>query len=249
MSPIENINKEALPRHIAIIMDGNGRWARNKGNVRVFGHKSAIEAVRDTTEGAAELGVDYLTLFAFSTENWKRPRLEVEALMQLLVETIRKETPTLIKNGIRLSAIGNLERLPKRCINELQEAIALTRDNKRMTLTLALSYGARADMISATQKIARQILDGEFSPDQIDEGIISNALSTADMPDPELLIRTSGEMRISNFLLWEIAYAELFITKKYWPDFRREDLHDAILDFQRRERRFGQISEQIQSNP
>ncbi|MEM7512039.1 MAG: isoprenyl transferase [Bacteroidota bacterium] len=246
MSIRDQINFNKLPRHIAVIMDGNGRWARQKGNIRVFGHKSAITAVRDTTEGAAELGIDYLTLFAFSTENWRRPRAEVEALMALLVESIRKETATLLKNDIKLNAIGNLEELPKRCRRELQEAIDLTSNGQRMTLTLALSYGARSDLISAMRRLAGDVQEGKINPEDINEQIVSKALSTADMPDPELLIRTSGEFRISNFLLWEIAYSELFMTPKYWPDFRREDLYEAILDFQKRERRFGKVSDQIQ---
>ncbi|MCL4149944.1 UNVERIFIED_CONTAM: hypothetical protein GTU68_023368 [Idotea baltica] len=227
-------------------MDGNGRWARTKGNIRVFGHRSAIKAVRDTTEGAAELGIKHLTLFAFSTENWNRPKLEVNALMSLLVDTIEKETPTLMKNDIKLNAIGNLSQLPKKCNANLQKAIDATSQNKRMTLTLALSYGARADIIEATRKIAEKVKKGEVATADIDEAMVCNHLSTAQMPDPELLIRTSGEYRISNFLLWEIAYSEIYITKKLWPDFRRQDLFEAIIDYQKRERRFGMISEQIQ---
>lgn len=245
MSLKDEIDLYKLPSHLAIIMDGNGRWARQKGNARIFGHRSAIEAVRDTTEAAAELGVSYLTLFAFSTENWRRPKLEVEALMQLLIETIRKETSTLMDNDIRLHAVGHLDQLPSRCRRSLDEAIAMTSDNRRMTLTLALSYGSRADIVQAVQKISLQVLAGTIQPKDIDEASIKEALSTADMPDPELLIRTSGERRISNFLLWEIAYAEVYFTQKLWPDFRREDLYAALLDFQRRERRFGKTSEQI----
>ena len=245
MSLIDQINPHALPRHIAVIMDGNGRWARSKGNLRVFGHRSAIKAVRDTTEGAAELGVEYLTLFAFSTENWRRPKREVDALMTLLVETIRKESATLMDNNIRLKAIGNISQLPNKCRRELQEAIELTQENERMTLTLALSYGSRADIVNAARELARQVEAGLLSPDQIDEETFTQTLSTHEMPDPELLIRTSGESRISNFLLWEIAYAEFFFTPKFWPDFRREDLFEAIHNFQQRERRFGKISEQI----
>lgn len=247
MSLLEQIDKTSLPKHIAIIMDGNGRWARSKGNARVFGHRSAVKAVRDTTEGAAELGIKYLTLYAFSTENWNRPKLEVNALMRLLVDTIRKETTTLMDNDIRLNAIGNLDQLPGKCKRQLQEAMEITQHNSRMVLTLALSYGARADMIDATQKIAKAVAAGTIDPDEINESTFSNHLSTANLPDPELMIRTSGEFRISNFLLWEIAYTELYITDKLWPDFRREDLHTAITDFQKRERRFGKISEQIQN--
>lgn len=239
------IDKNALPRHVAVIMDGNGRWALKKGSSRLFGHRSGLKAVREVIEGAGEIGIEYLTLFAFSTENWRRPRIEVEALMQLLVDSIRKETKFLHENGIKLNAIGNLSALPRKCYQELQDAIELTKDNTSMTLTLALSYGARSDMIAAIKKIVGLVNEGIYSSDEIDEKIISNALSTAAIPDPDLLIRTSGELRVSNFLLWEIAYAEIFVTHKYWPDFRREDLQEAIVDFQSRERRFGKISEQI----
>lgn len=247
MSLIEQIDKTALPRHIAVIMDGNGRWARAKGNARVFGHRSAIKAVRDTTEGAAELGIEYLTLFAFSTENWNRPKLEVNALMNLLVDTIRKETSTLMDNDVRLNAIGNLDQLPGSCGKRLRESMEITQHNKRMTLTLALSYGARADMVQAIQKMMLDAIAGKVAPETIDETTVSTYLSTTNIPDPELLIRTSGEYRISNFLLWEIAYSEIYFTPKLWPDFRRKDLHEAIIDFQKRERRFGKISEQIQN--
>ncbi len=247
MSLKEQIQIERLPQHIAIIMDGNGRWARKQGNLRVFGHRSAIKAVRDTTEGAAELGIKYLTLYAFSTENWNRPQMEVDALMTLLVDTIGRETATLMKNNIRLHAIGHLDRLPGNCAKGLQEAIAKTKGNSRMTLTLALSYGGRSDILEATRKIAEAVKSGILDPAQIDETTFSAALSTAGIPHPELLVRTSGEHRISNFLLWEIAYTELFITSTLWPDFRREHLYEAIIDYQKRERRFGKISEQIQS--
>ncbi|WNJ16490.1 isoprenyl transferase [Pontibacter sp. G13] len=242
----EQIDPHKLPKHIAIIMDGNGRWAKSRGSERVFGHRNAITAVREAAEGCAEIGVEYLTLFAFSTENWRRPPTEVRALMTLLVETIGKEVKTLMDNGIRLRAIGNIEQLPARAQKRLAEAMETTKDNKRMTLTLALSYGARADMTQAIRDISKRIASGEISPDQIDEELVSQYLSTSYAPDPELLIRTSGEHRISNFLLWEIAYAEIFFMPKLWPDFRREDLHEAILNFQNRERRFGKISEQIQ---
>ncbi|MEZ4825278.1 MAG: isoprenyl transferase [Bacteroidia bacterium] len=248
MSFKEQIDPSNLPRHIAIIMDGNGRWARTKGNARVFGHRSAIKAVRDTTEAAAELGIGFLTLFAFSTENWNRPKAEVAALMQLLVKTIQDETPTLIDNDVRLNAIGHIHRLPASCRDMLAESMKVTENNRRMTLTLALSYGSRTDLTDAVRKIAESVQKGEISPDQINEEVIQQSLSTAAMPDPELLIRTSGEYRISNFLLWEIAYSEIFFTEKLWPDFRREDLYEAIADYQKRERRFGKISEQIQTN-
>ena len=245
MHPDERIDLAALPKHIAIIMDGNGRWARTKGNVRIFGHRSAIKAVRETTETTAELGIPYLTLYAFSTENWGRPKAEVEALMMLLVDTIRKETSTLLENDIRLRVIGKIEDLPARCRNALFKTMELTRNNSRMTLTLALSYGARQDISEAMTAIGQKVSTGEISVTDIDEKLISNHLSTAYMPDPELIIRTSGEFRISNFLLWEIAYSEIYITDKFWPDFRKEDLYQAIVDFQHRERRFGMISEQI----
>ncbi len=247
MSLKEKVEGGSLPAHIAVIMDGNGRWARTKGNDRIFGHRSAIKAVRDTTEACAELGVPYLTLYAFSTENWRRPKAEVNALMALLIETIRKETKTLMDNSIRLETIGFTDQLPKRAQKNLAEAKELTRENDRMTLTLALSYGSRADLIRATQHLAQQVKDGIIDASDIDEERISQALSTSFAPDPELLIRTSGEHRISNFLLWEIAYTEIYFTPKFWPDFRRDDLYEAILDFQKRERRFGQISEQIQT--
>lgn len=245
MDNYAEIDKQKLPRHIAVIMDGNGRWAKSKGNIRIFGHKSAIQAVRETAETAAELGVEYLTLYAFSTENWKRPRMEVEALMMLLVETIRSELPTLQKNNIRLHAIGNLQDLPEKCRRQLDEAIHATRNNDRMTLTLALSYGARNDLMQAVQQIAQKVQQGGLLPAEVNEQTIKAHLSTHDMPDPELLIRTSGEFRISNFLLWEIAYTEIYITHKFWPDFRKQDLVEAILNFQQRERRFGKTGEQI----
>jgi undecaprenyl diphosphate synthase len=244
----DQINQEKLPRHVAIIMDGNGRWAKKKGNVRIFGHRSAIKAVRDVTEGAAELGVKYLTLYAFSTENWNRPKAEVNALMQLLVDSLAKELPTLMDNDIRLNSIGNVEDLPGKCASRLQEVIEKTKDNQRMTLSLALSYGSRSDLTHAMRLIAEQVANGQIAPEAIDQNLIKSHLSTHDMPDPELLIRTSGEFRVSNFLLWEIAYTEIYITEKLWPDFRREDLFEAILDFQQRERRFGKISEQIKNH-
>ena len=246
MVPLKDqIDPLALPQHIAVIMDGNGRWARTKGNDRIFGHRSAIKAVRDTTEGCAELGVKYLTLYAFSTENWNRPKSEVMALMTLLVETIRKETKTLTENDIRLQTIGEVERLPESCQRNLRETIERTAHHQRMTLTLALSYGARADMTMAVQRLAAEAKVGTLDPTSITPERISQALSTHYMPDPELMIRTSGEYRISNFLLWEMAYTEIYFTPKFWPDFRRDDLYQAILDYQRRERRFGKISEQI----
>lgn len=243
----ENLDPSRIPEHIAIIMDGNGRWAKQKGNSRIFGHQSAIEAVRDTTEGAAAAGVKYLTLYAFSTENWNRPKFEVNALMELLVMTIRKEVPTLMENNIRLRTIGQMEDLPSGCQRQLEEAMRMTEGNTRMVLNLALSYGGRRDILNATRKIVQDVLDGRLQPDNIQEETISKNLSTSFMPDPELMVRTSGEFRISNFLLWELAYSEIYITQKFWPDFRRADLYDAIADYQKRERRFGKTSEQIQS--
>jgi len=241
----ELVDLSRLPKHIAIIMDGNGRWAKKKGAMRVFGHQSAIKAVREATELCAELGVSHLTLYAFSTENWNRPKLEVSALMQLLVSTIRKETKTLIDNDVRLNAIGNISDLPNSCQRELEEAIEITKNNKRMTLTLALSYSGRWDIAEATKKIAEEVQNGRLDTENINEVTFKNYLSTAGMPDPELLIRTSGEVRISNFLLWQLAYAELYFVDLLWPDFRKEHLIEAIQSYQKRERRFGKTSEQI----
>lgn len=239
------INLEKLPRHIAVIMDGNGRWAKEHGMPRVFGHRNGVKAVRDTTEACAELGVEYLTLYAFSTENWSRPQMEVNALMTLLVETIKNEIKTLNDNSIRLQAIGDISKLPAKSQKALSSAIEDTRQNTRMTLVLALNYSSRWEIVEAAKKLARQAQSGELQPDEIDDTVFSNALSTQGMPDPELLIRTSGETRISNYLLWQIAYTELYFTPIRWPDFRREHLYEAILDFQRRERRFGKTSEQL----
>ncbi|MCS7074360.1 MAG: isoprenyl transferase [Bacteroidia bacterium] len=239
------IDKQKLPSHIAIIMDGNGRWAKQRGGLRVFGHRSGVQAVRDTIEGAAELGIPFVTLYAFSTENWQRPQYEVDALMELMVTTLEQERDTFINNHVRLRTIGDIKRLPQRCQQELQEVIRLTENNQRMTLTLALSYGSRQDLTQAMQKLAKQVQEGTLQPESIDEQTIRSALSTYFLPDPELLIRTSGEYRISNYLLWEIAYSEIYVTPKLWPDFRREDLYDALLDFQKRERRFGKTSEQL----
>ncbi|MEM1325690.1 MAG: isoprenyl transferase [Bacteroidota bacterium] len=242
---LDQIDKSRLPKHIAIIMDGNGRWAKQKGRPRVFGHRSAVQAVRETTETAAELGVEYLTLYAFSTENWKRPALEVSALMTLLVDTIRGELETLNKNNIRLQAIGNIQKLPKKSYHALLEGIENTKKNTRMTLNLALNYSAKWEIMNAVKEIAGQVKSGSVQPEDITEHLFSNYLATKGMPDPELLIRTSGEARISNFLLWQIAYAELYFTDIFWPDFRKENLYEAIVSFQNRERRFGKISEQL----
>jgi undecaprenyl diphosphate synthase len=241
----QRIDLEKLPRHIAVIMDGNGRWARQRGKERIFGHENGVTSVRDTVEAAAELGVPYLTFYAFSTENWCRPKKEVETLMQLLVEAIRNETPKLNENGVKLGAIGNLKALPPRCRQELQQAIELTAHNNRLLVNVALSYSSRWEMVNAAQKIAQKVQAGELKPEEIDEQLIDDHLETAGIPDPDLLIRTSGELRISNFLLWQIAYSELYFTPVLWPDFRKKHFFQAIIDYQRRERRFGKTVEQI----
>ncbi len=241
----DRIDQGNVPTHIAIIMDGNGRWAKQKGRERIFGHRSAVESVRQSTEGAAELGVKHLTLYAFSTENWNRPRAEVNALMKLLVNTIHSEVSTLNKNNIRLNAIGNIAALPGNCTEVLNDAIARTAENDGLQLNLALSYSSRWEIVEAVKKIAKDVESGAVSSDAIDEGMFENYLNTQGIPDPELLIRTSGELRISNYLLWQIAYAELYFTETLWPDFRKEDLFQAILDYQQRERRFGKTSEQL----
>jgi len=239
------INKERLPRHVAIIMDGNGRWAKGKGKFRVFGHTKGVDTVKEITETAADLGIKYLTLYAFSTENWSRPIKEVNALMDLLVRTIKKEMPTLMKNNIRLDAIGNLDSLPVKCLANLNEAKEKTSNNSGMTLVLALSYSAKWDSCDAVKRIAGDVQSGLVQKDQINDELISKYLSTHGVPEPELLIRTSGELRISNFLLWEIAYSELYFTDVLWPDFSKEELFKALIDYQSRERRFGKTSEQI----
>jgi undecaprenyl diphosphate synthase len=241
----EQINIEHLPKHIAIIMDGNGRWAKEHGKPRLFGHQNAIQSVREVNEACAELGVEYLTLYAFSTENWNRPGDEVSGLMTLLSQTIKKETSTLLKNGIRLNAIGDTDRMSEGIRDQLFRAIEATSHGTRMQLNLALSYSGRWDITNAVRKMAQAAKDGKLQPDDITEEIISKSLSTAGMPDPELLIRTSGELRISNFLMWQLAYSELYFTDKYWPDFRKDDLYEAILNYQHRERRFGKTSEQL----
>lgn len=239
------ISLQKLPKHIAIIMDGNGRWAKQKGRIRIFGHKSAVVAVRETVEAAAEIGIKFLTLYAFSTENWKRPQREVDALMELLVTTISKERETFKKNNIRLTTIGDIQSLPKNCYKELLGAMEYTKDNSRMTLVLALNYSSKWEIIKATKQLAQAVQDNKIKVDDINETLFASHLSTHFIPDPELLIRTSGEYRISNFLLWQIAYSELFFTQKLWPDFRKNDLYEAILDYQNRERRFGMTSEQL----
>src|ERR1035437_1180578 len=245
MSLKEKINPAKLPQHIAIIMDGNGRWAKQQGQHRIFGHEQGVKSVRETVEAAAEVGVKFLTLYAFSTENWNRPQEEVIALMQLLVHTINAETKTLNKNRIRLQAIGDLKSLPTDCYNELQEAIENTKNNSRMTLVLALSYSSHWEIMNAVKEIAQQIENKTLSAAAITEETFKSHLCTSNIPDPELIIRTSGEHRISNFLLWQLAYSELYFTDKLWPDFGKEDLFEAILDYQNRERRFGKTSEQL----
>lgn len=230
-----------LPVHIACIMDGNGRWAKAQGKLRVAGHKEGVESVRDITEACAQLGVQHLTLYTFSTENWNRPAAEVTALMELLVRTLRKEADRLNKNNIRLGVLGDLSRLPARGQREMQEAIDLTSGNTRMTLNLALSYSGRWELARATKRIGERIQAGEIRPEDVTEEMISGVLETNSIPDPDLLIRTGGEHRISNFLLWQIAYAELYFSEEFWPDFRRNQLYDAIRDFQDRERRFGRV--------
>lgn len=241
----EIIDLENIPQHIAIIMDGNGRWAKAKGKNRVFGHRSGVKAVREATESAAEIGVKFLTLYAFSSENWNRPIKEVSALMELLVRTTRMELKTLLKNDVKLNVIGEMHHLPKRCQEELQEAMENTKNNQRMTLSLALSYSSRNEITKMVKTAITQYKENELSLEEVTPEWISNNLYTAQMPDPELLIRTSGEYRISNFLLWQLAYSELYFTDKFWPDFNREDLYKAIYDYQKRERRFGKTSDQI----
>jgi undecaprenyl diphosphate synthase len=247
MSFKEKINLEKLPQHIAIIMDGNGRWARKQGFDRVFGHEHGVDAVRNAAEASAELGVRYLTLYAFSTENWNRPKTEVKSLMTLFVETIRKEIDTLNKNNIQLNAIGDLESLPEENYLRLMETIEETSKNDRMVLTLAMSYSSRWEITEALRRILKEQKTHNYKEENITEELIAQHLDTSGLPDPELLIRTSGEMRISNFLLWQIAYAELFFTPVLWPDFTKENLYEAIVDYQNRERRFGLTSEQIKS--
>ena len=232
-----------IPSHVACIMDGNGRWARAQGKSRVAGHREGVASVRDVTEAAAQIGVGHLTLYTFSTENWNRPAAEVSALMELLVRTVRKEAEKLHRNGIRLGAIGDLDRLPARGQRELAEAMALTEGNDRMTLTLALSYGSRWEITEAVRQIAAAVRDGRLDPDAVTEDTVSGALQTAGLPDPDLLVRTAGEMRVSNFLLWQIAYTELYVTDRCWPDFRRAALYDAVRSYQDRDRRFGRVDE------
>ena len=245
MSTIAEIKKGRLPQHLAIIMDGNGRWAKQRGKLRVFGHENGVKAVRETVETAAKIGIEHLTLYAFSTENWKRPKLEVETLMKLLVASLRKELKTLNDNNIRLRAIGRIESLPQKALKELREVMEMTGKNTGTTLTLALSYGSREELTTAVKSLCTKVKNNIISPGNIDEAIINEHLYTHDLPDVDLLIRTSGEYRISNFLLWQIAYAELYFTDVFWPDFSEQHLIEALKDYQNRERRFGKTSEQL----
>jgi len=241
----EQLDINKLPQHVAVIMDGNGRWAKNQGKIRHFGHESGVLSVKDIVEGCADIGIKYLTVYAFSTENWNRPAEEVNALMELLISTINQETATLTKNNIRLNAIGDIASLPQKCIDDLKSAMEKTADNTRCTLTLALSYSSKWELVTAAKKLAQQVIDQKIKIEEIDEKSFAAQLTTFDMPEPELMIRTSGEHRVSNFLLWQMAYTELYFTDTLWPDFRREDLFEAIVDYQKRERRFGKISEQL----
>lgn len=242
---LEKIDKNALPRHIAIIMDGNGRWAKEKGEDRLFGHFHGVESVRNIVEGAAELGIEYLTLYAFSTENWDRPEYEVVGLMELLVSTIRKEVESLNKNNIRLHVIGDMNMLPEYAKKELNEALQITSPNTGLNLVMALSYSGRWELLNAVKNIAHEVKKGKLEIGAIDQDVLQRYLCTSNFPDPELMIRTSGEYRISNFLLYQLAYAELYFTNVRWPDFRKENLYEAIIDYQQRERRFGKTSEQL----
>lgn len=245
MNTIDDITDDNVPRHLAIIMDGNGRWAKQQGKHRLFGHENGVHAVRQTVENCAKIGIEFLTLYAFSTENWNRPKLEVETLMKLLVASLKKELKTLDENNIRLNAIGNIESLPRRARKELEEVIEKTLGNTGMTLTLALSYGAREEIKHAVQAISIKVKNNIISPEKIDETVINTHLYTHNLPDVDLLIRTSGEHRISNFLLWQIAYAELYFIDVFWPDFNEHHLVAAIINYQNRERRFGKTSEQL----
>lgn len=241
----EEIDIQKLPKHIAIIMDGNGRWAKGKGKLRVFGHHNGVLSVRDVVEGVGEIGIKYLTLYTFSAENWNRPKYEVTAIMELLISTINKEIKKLMESNVRLNTIGDMDMLPEKCRAELINAINKTAANTGLVLTLALSYSSRREIVHAAKALAQKVEQGLLKTDDIDETVFAQHLHTADMPDPELLIRTSGEYRISNYLLWQIAYAELYFTDKLWPDFRKDDLYEAILNYQSRERRFGLTSEQV----
>lgn len=244
----KEINLAKLPAHVAIIMDGNGRWAKLQGAARIFGHQNGVKSVKETVEAAAELGIKYLTLYAFSTENWNRPGDEVSALMELLVKTIHAETPTLNKNNIRLLTIGDTNSLPEKCVKQLNEAMAETSKNTGLSLVLALSYSAKWEIVNAIKQIAEEAKNGKLNPNDITESVFESKLSTKGIPNPELMIRTSGEHRISNFLVWQLAYAEFYFTDVLWPDFRKEHFYEAIVNYQQRERRFGKTGEQINNN-
>lgn len=245
MKKKRHIDLQRIPKHVAIIMDGNGRWAKEKGMNRIFGHKNALTAVRESVEGAAKIGINAITLYAFSTENWNRPKLEVDALMSLLISSLKKELATFQNNGVLVNAIGNTENLPKKAQKVLKEVILKTKNNTKIVLTLALSYGAKQEIVNAFKNISKKVVNKELNIEEIDENTINNHLYTFNLPNVDLMIRTSGEKRISNFLLWQMAYAELYFTNVLWPDFREEHFYDAIIDYQNRERRFGKTSEQI----
>ncbi len=237
----QRINTDRLPCHVAIIMDGNGRWAKQQGKERIFGHESGVESVRDTVKAAAEIGIPYLTFFAFSTENWCRPHKEVNTLMELLTQAIDNETLELHKNNVKLQAIGDIDSLPSLCSKQLRKAIELTAGNTGLTVTVALSYSARWEIANAARKIAQKVAEKRIDPEDIDQDLVNQAMETAHLPDPDLLIRTSGELRLSNFMLWQLAYTELYFTPVLWPDFRKKHFYQAIIDYQRRERRFGKV--------
>ncbi len=245
---LQSISLHNVPRHIAIIMDGNGRWAKKQGMQRVFGHRNALTAVRQAVEASSDIGTKFITLYAFSTENWNRPKLEVDALMSLLINSLKKELPDFQKNGIKVNSIGAIEKLPKKAQRVLQEVIHETQNNNTITLTFALSYGSREEIVNAIKNISKKVVNNEIDVKKIDEKIINNHLYTFNLPDVDLMIRTSGEQRISNFLLWQMAYAELYFTDVLWPDFRKEHLFDAVINYQNRERRFGKTSEQIETD-
>lgn len=247
MDSEQRLDMNRIPQHIAVIMDGNGRWAKSKGYIRTLGHENGVDALRRTATRSAELGVKYLTVYAFSTENWKRPKREIDALMSILVSALKKELKTLMDNKIKLNAIGNIESLPAKCQRELNEVREHTAGNNHMTLTLALSYSSKDELVLAMRRIGEQVKNGLLSPEDINEDLVQKHLFTSGMPDPDLLIRTSGEFRISNYLLWQIAYSELYFCPKLWPDFQEDDLNSAIVEYQNRERRYGMISEQIKS--
>ncbi|QOD60511.1 isoprenyl transferase [Polaribacter haliotis] len=239
------INLQRVPKHVAIIMDGNGRWAKGQGMNRIFGHRNALTAVRESVKGASQIGVDAITLYAFSTENWKRPKMEVDALMSLLINSLKKELPDFQENGVKVNAIGNIETLPKKAQKVLKDVIFETRNNTKIILTFALSYGSREEIVNTIKNISKKVVNKELLIEEIDENTINNHLYTFNLPEVDLMIRTSGEQRISNFLLWQMAYAELYFTDILWPDFRQEHFYDAIIEYQNRERRFGKTSEQI----